>query len=378
MKKIAISLLTLTVGLFTFGQDSQNMVENPSFESIEGKLKRGGAINVAVGWMSPTKAAADLFSAKVKEGYGTPTNSLGTEEPQEGKNYAGIRAFSYNDKEPRNYVSTKLKLPLRKDAAYCVKFYVSLAEGSKYASNNLGVNFSKKQYNIDENKSILTTTDIQHKDNPVFNAVFGWEEVCGTYIARGGEKFLTLGNFFSNGETKNERLKKVKGFSGTSVVSAYYFIDNVSVVMVDDASQCDCKIKEHDVKTEYIYQVGSINPEGMKDDQIVRFTELYFGYGKANFTKSDFENLANIEKIMLGNDAHKLTIMAHMDSDESEDTSISGIDTKRAEAVKQHLIAKGISADRLTIAEKGTTEPDNARGDEIGQAKNRRIMFKLN
>lgn len=378
MKKIAISLLTLTVGLFTFSQDSQNMVENPSFESIEGKIKRGGAINVAVGWMSPTKAAADLFSAKVKDGYGTPTNTLGLEEPHDGKNYAGIRAFSYNDKEPRSYVSTKLKLPLRKDAVYCVKFYVSLAEGSKYASNNIGANFSKKQYNIDENKSILANTDIQHKDNPVFNAVFGWEEICGTYVAQGGEKFLTLGNFYSNGETKNERLKKVKDFSGTSVVSAYYYIDMVSVVMVDDESQCDCKIKEHDVKTEYIYQVGSINPEGMKDDMIAKFTELYFGYNKSDFTKSDFENLANIEKVMLGNDAHKLTIIGYSDSDEAEDSEAAGVDKKRAEAVKKHLISKGISAERITIQVKGATAPNSTSGDEIGQAKNRRVTFVLN
>ncbi|MEO9531332.1 MAG: OmpA family protein [Crocinitomicaceae bacterium] len=378
MKKIAISLLSLTVGLISFGQDSQNMVENPSFESIEGKIKRGGAINVAVGWMSPTKASADLFSAKVKEGYGTPSNTLGNEDPQDGKNYAGIRAFSYNDKEPRSYVSTKLKLPLRKDAAYCVKFYVSLAEGSKYASNNIGVNFSKKQYNIDENKSILSNTHIQHKDNPVFNATFGWEEVCGTYIAKGGEKFLTIGNFYSNGETSNQRLKKPKNFTGTTVVSAYYYIDNVSVVMVDDESQCDCKIKEHEVKTEYIYQVGSLNTEGMKDDMIAKFTELYFGYNKADFTKSDFENLANIEKIMLGNDAHKLTIIGYADSDETADTKAAGIDKKRAEAVKKHLVSKGISAERITIVTKGDTAPNSTTGDEIGQAKNRRVTFKLN
>jgi outer membrane protein OmpA-like peptidoglycan-associated protein len=378
MKKIAISLFTLTLGLFSVAQDAQNMVENPSFEAIEGKIKRGGAINVAVGWMSPTKAAADLYSGKVKEGYGTPKNTYGIEEPQEGKNYAGLRAFSYNDKEPRNYISTKLKLPLRKGSSYCVKFYVSLAEGSKYASNNIGVNFSKKQYNIDENKSIMTSTHVEHKDNPVFNAVFGWDEVCGTYVAKGGEKFLTIGNFYSNGETQNQRLKKAKDFTGTSVMSAYYYIDNVSVVMVDDESECDCKIKEHDVKTDYIYEVGAVNPEGMKDEMIARFTELYFGYNKTDFTKSDFEHLANIEKVMLGNDAHKLTIIAHMDSDEAADTDASGIDKTRAEAVKKHLVSKGISGDRITVVTKGADDPQTTSGDEIGQAKNRRVIFKLN
>ncbi len=149
MKKIAISIIVLCCGLVANGQAAYDeMVENGSFEEILGKLKRGGGISIAVGWMSPTKTAADLYSTKVKVDWGTPDNVMGSEEPQDGKNYAGLRVFSYNDKEPRNYISTKLKLPLRKNGKYCIKFYASLSEGSKYASNNLGVNFSKKQYNI--------------------------------------------------------------------------------------------------------------------------------------------------------------------------------------------------------------------------------------
>ena len=188
MKKIIISFLSLSFMLTVSAQDMNNLVENPSFEQTEGRIKRGGAITVAVGWMSPTKASADLFAGKVKEGYGTPNNNLGIEEPQDGQNYAGIRAFSYNDKEARNYISSKLKMTLKKDQKYCVKFYVNLAEASKYASNNIGVNFSKKQYNISEAKSIMTTTSVMHRDNPVFNGLFGWDEVCGVYKAAGGEK----------------------------------------------------------------------------------------------------------------------------------------------------------------------------------------------
>lgn len=377
MKRITISLLALAVGVISHAQD-QNMVENGSFEQIEGKIKREGAIAVAVGWMSPTKASADLFAAKVKEGMSTPQNFVGYEDPQEGKNYAGIRVFSYNDKEPRQYISTKLKLPLRKGALYCVKFYVNLAEGSKYASNNIGVNFSKKQYNIDENKSIMTTTDLMHKDNPVVNGYFGWEEICGTYMAKGGEKFLTIGNFFSNGDTQNQRLKKPKNFTGTSVMSAYYYIDNISVQMIDDEDECDCKIKEHEVKTDYVYEVAPVNPEGMKDDLVIRYTELYFGYGKTEFSISDMDHLKNVEKVMLGNDAHKLTIIAHMDSDEAEDENYAGLDQKRAQAVKDHLIGKGISGDRIIIKPMGANEPSSTTGDEIGQAKNRRVTFVLN
>lgn len=376
MKKIAISLLSLAIGLVATAQD-QNLVENGSFEQIEGKIKREGAISVAVGWMSPTKASADLFAGKVKDGLGTPSNFVGYEDPQDGENYVGIRVFSYNDKEPRQYISTKLKLPLRKDAMYCVKFYVNLAEGSKYACNNIGVNFSKKQYNIDENKSIMTTTDVMHKDNPVFNGYFGWEEVCATYVAEGGEKFLTIGNFFSNGDTQNQRLKKVKDFTGTSVMSAYYFIDNISVTMIDSEDECDCMIKDHEVKVDYIYEVAPVNPEGMKDDMIIRYTEIYFGYGKSEFSVSDMDHLANVEKVMQKNEAHKITIIAHMDAEEAQDEDLTGIDLDRADAVKKHLVSKGISADRISIKTVGANEPQSTDDSEIGHAKNRRVTFVL-
>ena len=148
MKRIMISFLALGTVLSTSAQDMENLVENPSFEQTEGRIKRGGAIAIAIGWMSPTTAAADLFSSSNKEGYGTPNNNLGMEEAQDGENYAGFRAFSYNDKEARNYVSSKLKMTMVKDQKYCVTFYVNLAEASKYASNNIGINFSKKQYHI--------------------------------------------------------------------------------------------------------------------------------------------------------------------------------------------------------------------------------------
>ncbi len=378
MKKITTSLLALSVGLFSFGQDSENMVENPGFEQIEGKIKREGAISVAVGWMSPTKTGADLFSAKVKDGFGTPKNFVGFEEPHGGKNYIGIRTFSYNDKEPRQYASTKMKLPLRKDAMYCVKFYVSMAEGSKYAANNMGINFSKKQYNIDENKHILVPTHVKHRDNPVFNAPFGWDEVCATYVASGGEKYLTIGNFMSNAETQNQRLKKMKDFTGTSVIASYYYIDDVSVVMIDDESECDCKIKELEVKTTYTYEVAAVNPEGMKPDLVVRYTELYFGYAKSDFTKSDYEHLANIEKVMTENTDLKLTITGHMDSDEVADDNCIALDKARAQKVKEHLMAKGIDGTRITVSGKGADAPQSTSGDEIGQAKNRRVTFKVN
>ncbi|MBI3134249.1 MAG: OmpA family protein [Bacteroidetes bacterium] len=375
MKKTGMLLMSMGLGLMLQAQDVENLVENPSFEQMEGKIKKNGGIAVAVGWMSPTLAAADLFSSKVKEGYGTPANVLGSEAPMDGENYAGIRTFSYGDKEPRNYISAKLKVPLTKDAKYCVTFYVSLAEASKYASNNIGMNFSKKQYNIDENKTIIAPTHVMHKDNPVFNAYFGWDEVCGVYVAEGGEKFITIGNFYSNAETKNERLKGTKDFTGTSVVSSYYFVDHIVVRRIDDESECVCKQDENEVKTSVIYEEAPINPEGMKDNLIMEYTTVYFGYGVSELTENAKAQLDNIIGVMTKNTTCKVKLVAHMDSDEAADTDVEGIDMSRAEAIKTYLMSKGIDGARITFETKGAASPGDSSGTEIGQAKNRRVTF---
>ncbi len=377
MKKIIISFLSLSVLFNVNAQDMNNLVENPSFEQTEGRIKRNGAIAVAVGWNSPTKASADLFSRKVKEGYGTPLNNLGSEEPQDGENYAGFRAFSYNDKEARNYVSSKLKMTLKKDKKYCVKFYVNLAEASKYASNNIGISFSKKQFNIDEGRSILTTTDLMHKDNPIYSGQFGWDEICGVFTASGGEKFITIGNFTANGDTEISRLKKSKTFSGASVVSAYYFLDNISVVAIDDESECDCQADAKREETKFIYEVAPMSMDGMEPAQIAQFTSVYYGYGDSELSNNGKEHLKNILKILLDNPGSKITVISHLDEDEAGDMTLTTLGSDRGEAIKLYLMSNGVNYTRIQIEEVKATKPQDSSGSDLAKAKNRRVTFSF-
>ncbi|MDA7804041.1 OmpA family protein [Crocinitomix sp.] len=375
MKKIIISFLSLSFMINLSAQDMNNLVENPSFEQTEGRIKRGGAIAVAVGWMSPTKATADLFSGKVKEDYGTPNNTLGMEEAQDGENYAGIRAFSYNDKEARSYVSARLKEVLRKDQKYCVTFYVNLAEASKYASNNIGANFSKKQYNISEDKSILTKTHVMHKDNPVFSGQFGWDQVCGVYEAEGGEKFITIGNFSSNGETANSRLKKSKTFSGASVVSAYYYLDNISVVAIDEESECDCLADDRSVETKFIYEVAPISTEGLEPAQVASLTSIYYGYGDAELSPNSIAHLKNVLEMLLKNNRSKILVTSHLDENEAENPEFSELGTERTEAIKLFLMSNGVNYTRILTEDKRDAQPADPAKSDLAKAKNRRVTF---
>lgn len=377
MKKIILlasfafgSVISLTA------QSATDLVENGSFEDVTGKIKKAGSIDLATGWISPTKTAADLYSSIIKEKFGNPENLNGKEDPQEGSVYAGFTAFSYGDKMPRSYVSTKLKLPMRKGQKYCVKFYVSLAESSKYGCNNIAANFSKKQYNINEDKSIMGESHVMHIENPVFTAQFGWEEVCGTYIAEGGEKFLTIGNFVSNGETISERMKKPSDYRGQQSIRAYYYIDNISVELIDEESDCKCMtdVKE---ETSLVYAVSPVNPEGMTDDQIFKYTTVYFGYNSSELTLNAEEHLDNILAILKKNPDARIRLNVHTDADEAVDKRAVEIETKRADAIKKYLAENGVDGSRISVNNLADTEPANTSESEIGKAKNRRVSFEL-
>ena len=97
-------ILPIAILSFSLHAQEENLVENGSFENLEGKLKALGCIDNAKPWMSPTGARADIFTPSKVLDINTPENIYGKEDAKDGKNYAGIVGFSYGDAIPRTYI----------------------------------------------------------------------------------------------------------------------------------------------------------------------------------------------------------------------------------------------------------------------------------
>jgi outer membrane protein OmpA-like peptidoglycan-associated protein len=379
-----IGLSTLT----SFAQQGENLVPNGSFEATDGKVKKLGGITSATGWTSPTGMRADLFTPSKSPEINAPLNGYGKEDAREGSNYAGFTALSVGNKIPRSYVMVKLDAPMKKGMKYCVKFYVSLAEASKYASNQIGANFSKKEFATDEKTIIKDVAHILHPDNDTktINQQFSWEEVCGTYTAEGGEKYLTIGNFYADDKTRKETNKKSKDLKVTQIIAAYYYLDEVSVTLINDGLKCDCLIEE-DVNefSGTIYQKAIVLNDKMTATQKIEAQQMFFAFGKANLTPVGEETLKFILDQMKANPDLKLEIMGHSDKQEDsvgiEKPQYADMASKRVNLIYNYLSDNGIATTRLISSAIGSEEPNteiNENDDaDLTMAKNRRVFFKV-
>lgn len=389
-KSIAQILTIIPMSLFsiaTFAQ-SENLVQNGSFESLSGKARKLGAIEVATGWSSPTGVRADLFTpiAKVDD-IGTPANIYGSEEPKDGQNYAGIVAYSYNDKMPRTYLMTKLNAPMKKGMTYCISFNVALSELSKYAVAEIGAHASKKAFGTDEKSSIIDKTHIKHQRGKVFNAMYGWDLICGSYVAEGGEKFITIGNFTNNKDIDAEKSKKPADVRGNQIIAAYYYIDDVSVTLLNDGEDCDCGTGEASIK-EYsntVYAKTVQLTDKMTIEQKVAAQTIYFGFGKSLIQPAGNTSMELILNMMKENPNTMLEIQGHADENEisegAKNSVFADMDEKRIKKVKEFFIEKGIPENRIKTTTMADSSPNSEISDmdtdDLKMAKNQRVTFVL-
>jgi outer membrane protein OmpA-like peptidoglycan-associated protein len=389
-KIAALCVAALVSGHVT--AQSVNLVPNGSFEATTGKVKKPGAIDEVTGWTSPTGAKADVFVPNKEKDVNeqkiisTKKNMYGKENAKEGSNYVGIVAYSYSEaKVARTYVMVKLDAPLKKGVRYCVTFNVSLAEASKYACNQLGANFSNKPFATEAKSSIIDVAHVQQRDNKIINMTYNWEKICGVYEAKGGEKYLTIGNFIKNENVKTETNKKPKDMDVDVIAAAYYFLDDVSVVMMDAGAECSCAGDEP--KNEFsttVYQKSIITNSKMTPAQVINAQQTFFAFGKANFSPEGKTMLDLIAQKMTENPTMKLEIQGHSDAMEDsvgvEKTQYSGMAEKRAEAVITYLKGKGIDPARLVGVAKDSAIPNDeiseSDDNDLKMAKNRRVTFK--
>jgi outer membrane protein OmpA-like peptidoglycan-associated protein len=206
----------------------------------------------------------------------------------------------------------------------------------------------------------------------------GWETICGSYIGTGKEEYIIIGCFGEEKDLKVEKVKKPAGQTGVVLADAYYYIDMIEIVEVEAPSQCFCGPKE-DQEPDLIYsRTVTITPD-MKANQIIAATMVWFSFLGTEVTQMFDEDLSRVAELMKANPSMKIELIGHSETDEVGEAKVTKvydqIALKRANAVKDYLVAKGVDASRITTGSKDNTAPATSKTTPLGKAQNRRVEF---
>lgn len=375
--KLGVVALSMLLGGTAVAQN--NMVPNGSFEITEKKIKAGeGEIMLATPWISPSEVdQADIYSTTNKKGYGIPTNNRGYMDVDAGVNYAGFRAFSYRGKLPRTYLQVKLTKPLIAGKKYCVNFNIALSKTSKYASAHIGMNLAAKKPRQKDIEANSITPQIMDAGNHIYDNQFEWKQVCGVFIAQGDERYITIGNFVPDADMMDKRdfvkMRKLKEFPQMQEMEAYYYIDDVSVINLEEIDVCKCEANDAGGnEMEVVYSESMSAGTGMKAAEEIAMKNVF--YNKNTTTPTSASVIREVIDLLKANPEVNIEIVGHMDKVEQKD-NLNDLSADRAKSLYDYLVKNGIDASRLSYKGVKSSQPLDDGGTQASLTKNRRVSF---
>lgn len=234
--KNSIIILSFTICVNTFGQ---NLVPNPSFEDYDSLrcdwVKNYTQFDTAVKhWTVPTKSTSDIHSTLVNDTCVLHCESInpkgvGKQLPRSGNVMAAT--INYTSKIPnyREYLQVKLKSPLEVDETYLAKMYVSLANHSAFAINNIGMYFSDTMVRKLSSIEVLNFSPTINEASIIADSI-NWVEISGWFKADSQAKYLLIGNFYTDSNTGITPIPPAARNIGSGAdQNSYHFIDDISV-----------------------------------------------------------------------------------------------------------------------------------------------------
>ena len=180
---------------------AQNLVPNPGFEQLIRCPQNFSTLRENFdlpGWSSASNGTPDHFHSCSWNEAGVPGNWAGYSTANSGHGYAGIYLWMGPNSQNnyREYIQCELIESLQSGVRYRIMFHYKLATNSVFAVNRIGflISQEKLNYSHDQVIDLMPTFSIE-KDSAVTSKTGIWESASMEYLAQGGERFLTIGNF---------------------------------------------------------------------------------------------------------------------------------------------------------------------------------------
>ena len=120
-------------------------------------------------------------------------------------------------------------------------------------------------------------------------------------------------------------------------------------------------------------QINKMNEEVVPSDEISVPNKVYFGFDKYNITKESAKVLDLQAEWLKNNSKINIILEGHCDERGTREYNLA-LGKRRADAVKNYLVSKGISANRIKTISYGKERPLVIGTGEAVWAKNRVVV----
>lgn len=371
--KTCIVLLFCLCCKNTYTQNN-NLVPNPSFEQFytcPSDYVGHQRERYVYYWDSPTQGTPDYFNACAHK-CGVPVNWVGSANAYNGNAYMGLigcmEQYDKNQIAYREYIRVKLFDTLTAGQNYYASVHVFLAQTSIAACNGIGLFFSQSDMSGYIKHNFPVKPHVYLLGNPIIDNKNQWQQICGTYTAKGGEQFLIIGNFESDQTMKYKQFDE--NLMPTINISpmAYYYIDMVEVYAVTNV---DSQICDNFKPVEPVIFSGKIIT-----NIPMLLSELYFETDKAVILPQSHYQLDQLAQLLKNKPRYKVIITGHTDN---SGTNIYNqtLSEQRAKSVMYYLLSKGVSRFVVETRGYGSSQPVASNNSEAGRQKNRRVIIEI-
>jgi len=131
--------------------------------------------------------------------------------------------------------------PMIENEVYCVEFFVSLADSSHFAVDEIAAFFGPDSLPQVYSEAISILPQIIN-NNGVITDKDEWIKITGYYTASGNEKYMFIGSYndYANTTIVNLTSGPLGDSSNGNYLLAYYYVDDVSVCL-QESGVCACE-----------------------------------------------------------------------------------------------------------------------------------------
>ncbi len=379
------SLFAQNVLQRTLNNDTMpNLVPNPGFEEFKRvpcvwtQQARKFNEEVMVSWSSPTETTPDLFTTQADADCWThpAKRTDGKASPRGGTAMAGIKIWGKGNTPTfwHEYLQVPLPEALEAGTRYVVECWALRANFSEQASNNIGLYLSSVPVKTRDNLPLYYTPHV-NADEMVKGT--RWKKVSGVIEAKGDERYLLIGNFYSDEATLHEQQER--GERG-----AYYFIDDVNVRIAPPGADVTPRPKESTPPAPKVIVADHASTKDVELPRVepppvgksIRLDNIGFEFAKATLTPESTKELDQLADMMIDYPNMRIEVEGHTD-DIGSDASNLTLSRDRAQAVVDFLRNRKVEKERITSKGYGETKPLVPNDSEANRALNRRVEFRV-